>query len=426
VKLAVVVQRYGADISGGAELHARYIAERLARHAQVEVFTTRAADYITWRNELPAGEERVNGIVVRRFPVSRQRHIVEFGHRSRYVFGHPHSIGEELRWLNSQGPKSRALIRHISKVRSEFDFFLFFSFRYYQAYHGARAVPDKAILVPTAERDPVVGLGIFAPVFRGARAIMYNSHEERAMIDAVSGRRGPGVVVGVGSNVPDRPQAGRFRRKYGIHRPFAIYVGRIDVNKGCRELFEFFQQYAARTPRGLDLILVGSKHLDIPAHPRIKHLGFLPDEDKFDAIAAADVLVMPSPYESLSMVTLEAWALGRPVLANARCDVLRGQCARSNAGLFYSNVDEFCEGLFVLESTGPAAAVLGRNGRDYFRRNYTWPVVERKYLEMFERLKREPQTAPMDPLPGWMARRRRTLPPASQVVDALPSGASVR
>ena len=55
VKLAVVVQRYGADINGGAELHARYVAEHLARHAEVEVLTTCARDYVTWRNELPPG-----------------------------------------------------------------------------------------------------------------------------------------------------------------------------------------------------------------------------------------------------------------------------------------------------------------------------------------------------------------------------------
>jgi glycosyltransferase involved in cell wall biosynthesis len=411
VKLAVVVQRYGADISGGAELHARYIAERLARHAEVEVFTTRAADYITWRNELPA-EERINGIQVRRFPVTRRRNVTEFGHRSTFVFEHPHSIAEELRWLDSQGPRSRALIRHIARVQAEFDFFLFFSFRYYHAYHGPRAVPAKAVLVPTAERDPVVALGIFGPIFRGVRAIMYNSHEERSLIDSLSRRRGPGVVVGVGSNIPERPQPGRFKKKYNVHRPFAIYVGRIDVNKGCGELFSFFQQYAARAPRGMDLLLVGSKHLEIPTHARIKHLGFLPEEDKFDAMAAADVLIMPSPYESLSMVTLEAWALGRPVLANARCDVLKGQCSRSNGGLFYENVDEFCEGLFALESTGPAGTVLGRHGREYFRRNYTWPVIERKYLDMFDRLKRETPAVAMEPLPDWLRRRRRTQPPA--------------
>ena len=426
MKLAVVVQRYGADISGGAELHARYIAERLARHATVEVFTTRATDYVSWRNALPAGTEQVNGITVRRFGVSRPRRVTEFGHRSRYVFEHRHSLAEELRWMDSQGPLSRPLLRHIARVRDEFDWFLFFSFRYYHAYHGPRTVPDKAILVPTAERDAVVGLGMFPPVFRGVRAIMYNSAEERAMIEAVSQRRGPSVVVGIGSYIPERTDPGRFRKKHGIKGPFAVYIGRLDVNKGCREMFAYFEQYAARFPNGLGLVLIGSKHLEIPDHPRIKHLGFVPDDDKFDALAAADVLIMPSPYESLSMVTLEAWALGKPVLVNAACDVLRGQTMRSRGGLYYDNVEEFCEGLYALEARGPMAAVLGRHGREYFTRHYTWPVIDRKYLEMFERLKREPAVEPMAPLPGFFMRRRRTLPPGHEVLAAVPVGPATR
>ena len=82
MKLAVVVQRYGAEINGGAELHARYVAEHLARHHDVEVVTTCARDYVTWRNDLPAGTEQVNGVRVRRFPVSRERDPDDFGRRS--------------------------------------------------------------------------------------------------------------------------------------------------------------------------------------------------------------------------------------------------------------------------------------------------------------------------------------------------------
>jgi len=140
---------------------------------------------------------------------------------------------------------------------------------------------------------------------------------------------------------------------------------------------------------------------------------------------------MPSYFESLSMVALEAWALGRPVLANGRCDVLRGQCIRSNAGLYYDTYEEFVEALYSLESNGPLNARLGRNGRDFFRRNYAWPVIERKYLDMFERLKREsaagsPQvTRTIDPLPGFLARRRRDLPPAQDVLARIPRGAAL-
>lgn len=423
MKLAVVVQRYGADASGGAELHARYIAERLSRHASVEVLTTCARDYLTWRNELPAGESQVNGIRVRRFPVSRPRRPEDFGRWSELVFGQTHSILDELHWLTSEGPTSPTLIAHVRRVASEFDYFLFFSYRYYHAWHGARAVPAKAILVPTAERDAALGLAIFQPVFRGVRAVMYNSPEERALIEHVSGRprQHPGVVVGVGSEIPERTQPWRFRKKFNLSRRFAICIGRIDENKGCRELFDYFGRYALMYPNGLDLVLIGSAHMPVPSHPRIRHLGFLPDADKFDGLAAADVLVIPSRYESLSMVTLEAWALGKPALVNGGCDVLRGQAVRANAGLYYETFEEFAEALYRLDSTGPLGALLGRNGREFFRRHYTWPVIERKYLDMFERLSRAPATG-MPPLPGFLARRARRQPPAADVVAKAPSG----
>ena len=429
MKLAVVVQRYGADINGGAELHARYIAEHLARHAHVEVVTTCARDYVTWRNELPAGVEQVNGVTVRRFPVAHERRPNDFGRRSVRVFDTLHSIADELAWLESEGPASPALVRFVEDAASELDFILLFSARYYHAWHLARRLPAKALIVPTAERDPAIALSIFGPVFRGVRALMYNSPEERAMIHAASGNASvPGVVVGVGSEVPDSVDAVRFRRKYRITRPFAIYIGRIDENKGCAELFSHFQRYAAAFPRGLDLVLIGSAILEVPQHPRIHHLGFLDDRDKFDALAAADLLIMPSYFESLSMVALEAWALGRPVLANGKCDVLKGQCMRSNAGLYYENYEEFVEALYSLESNGPLHGRLGRNGREFFTRNYTWPVIERKYLDMFERLKAEDRGTgggagrTMDPIPGFLARRRRELPPARESLAQIPAG----
>ncbi len=425
MKLAVVVQRYGADINGGAELHARYIAERLSRHAEVQVLTTCARDYVTWANELPPAEERVNGVRVRRFRVKHPRVPRVFGAQSERVFDHVHSVHDELKWLDSEGPTSAALISAVTSESKSLDFVLFFSYRYYHAYYGSRAAATKAVLVPTAERDPAVALSIFGPLFRGVRAVMYNSYEERALIHrATQNQSVPGVVVGVGSEVPERTGPQRFRKKFTVRGPFAIYVGRVDANKGCIELFDYFQRYARENPRGLSLVLVGSAVLDVPPHPRIRHLGFLSDEDKFDAIAASDVLIMPSEYESLSMVALEAWGLGRPVLANGRCDVLRGQTMRSNAGLYYETYDEFAETLYSLESNGPLNAVLGRNGREYFKRHYTWPVIERKYLDMFDRLKREKAPARMEPLPGWFARRRVDVPAASELLAGIPSGAA--
>jgi glycosyltransferase involved in cell wall biosynthesis len=427
VKVAIVVQRYGADINGGAELHARYIAERLAKHVQVEVLTTCATDYITWRNALNTGPETVNGVAVRRFPVARERDPDDFGAHSSRVFGRVHSLAEELAWLDAEGPTSPALIDYIRAQQADYDFFIFFSFRYYHAYHGIRAVAGKSILVPTAERDGALGLAIFGPVFRAVRAIMYNSFEERALIQGASNNAAvPGVVVGVGSEIPPQSSAVRFRQKFNLRDRFAIYIGRIDENKGCGELFDYFQRYAQTLVEGLHLVLIGNPIIPIPKHPRIHHLGFVSDQDKFDALSAAELLIMPSYFESLSMVALEAWALGKPVLANGRCDVLKGQCIRSNGGLYYDNFAEFVETLRAIDFNPALAGTLGRNGRDYFARHYSWSIIERKYLDMLERLRREPSHATIEPLPGWWARRRKTLPPADEVVSRLPQGAVLK
>jgi glycosyltransferase involved in cell wall biosynthesis len=424
VKVAIVVQRYGADINGGAEQHARYVAEHLAKHVQVEVLTTCAhRDYISWRNELPEGKELVHGIPVHRFPVSVERNPVEFSKWSAKVFTEQHSLRDELAWLDAEGPTSPALIEHIKKHEADYDFFIFFSFRYHHSYHGCRAVASKAILVPTAERDSALGLGIYPPVFRGVRAFMYNSFEERALIQGVSNNQSvPGVVVGVGSEIPERSNGGRFRQKFDLRDRFMIYVGRIDENKGCVELFEFFEHYSATLADGMHLVLIGTPHVPIPKHPRIHHLGFLEDQDKYDAMDAAELLVMPSYLESLSMVALEAWAMGKPVLANAKCDVLQGQCLRSNAGLFYDNYSEFAETLRAIDTAPSLQAALGRNGRTFFERHYAWPVIEKKYVDMLEQLSNEPAGRAMEPVPGWFSRRRRSQPAAEDVVKNLPAG----
>ena len=423
MKLAIVVQRYGADINGGAELHARYIAEHLAPHADVRVLTTCARDYLTWRNELPAGLDTVNGVPVERFPVDHERNEEDFGLRSTHVFTRRHSFNEEIEWLDSEGPACSALLARLTATRDEFDFVVLFCARYYHAYYGARAVPERAVLVPTAERDPVLGLSLLPPIFRGVRAIMYNSFEERALINTIaSNEHVPGVVVGVGSEIPASVDPARARKRFGLDWPYVLYIGRIDANKGCAELFDFFIRYAADRTNAPTLVLIGNPVIEVPRHPRIRHLGFVGDRDKFDTLAGAAALVMPSYFESLSMVALEAWALGIPVIANARCDVLLGQSLRSNAGLYYADEGEFAGVLERLSSDSALAADLGRNGRRYYEQHYSWPVIERKYLDMFAQLRTSAPSHRMEPIPGWWSRRQCSIPPALEVLARVPGG----
>ena len=184
-------------------------------------------------------------------------------------------------------------------------------------------------------------------------------------------------------------------------------------------MFDLFQRYAGQPSSRLSLVLLGDAAMPIPAHPKITHVGALDDAAKFDALAAAGVLLVPSRYESLSRTALEAWALGKPVLANAASEVLRGQCVRSNGGLCYRNADEFVGMLQAIEQNRWLSSSLGKSGHQYFRDHYDWRVVERKYHEMLVQLqKAEPRTA-IEPIPGWSERRRRDVAPAADVLRSL-------
>jgi glycosyltransferase involved in cell wall biosynthesis len=390
MKLAFVVQRYGLEINGGAELHCRWVAEHMKKYNEVEVLTTCAFDYITWNNHYPEGEETINGIPVRRFPVVRPRNPERFGRIQNHILENEHTMEDELRWMEEEGPLAPALIDYLSDQKDDYDYFIFFSYRYYHSYWGIHALPGQSILVPTAERDAVIHLHLFKELFRKPRAIIYNSIEEKNMIHTLASNEDvPGEVVGVGTEIPQKFSSQEFRQKFGIGEDYAIYIGRIDQNKGCDQLFTYFMRFKEEVPNETKLVLVGSSQLNIPAHPDIVYLGYLSEEDKFSALDGASLLLMPSLFESLSMVTLEAWAFGKPVLANARCEVLRGQSLRSRAGLFYENYPEFRETLKLLLRSPQLRSAMGKNGREYFCRHYTWDVVEKKYLSILDRLEKE-------------------------------------
>lgn len=388
MKIAFVVQRYGLEINGGAELHCRYVAEHLSKFADVEVLTTCARDYITWKNQYREGSETINGIAVRRFAVERERDPDSFGRLQDNLLRFPHTDAEEHRWVEEEGPNCPELIRFIKKSKDLYDFFIFFSYRYYHSYHGLHAVPHKSVLVPTAEEDAIIKFRIFRGLFNLPQAFVYNSVEERRLIQGISSNyQVPADVVGVGSEIPENPDPDAFRREFGLHTPFVLYVGRIDENKGCGQMFDYFQRYRSETNSDLKLVLVGSAIMKIPKDPSIVALGFQNDATKFNALAASELLIMPSFYESLSMVLLEAWGMGKATIANGNCPVLKGQSIRSNAGLFYTSYGEFVSSLDFLQQRPDVREALGRNGRQFYYDNYRWEIIEQKYLRLMERVK---------------------------------------
>jgi glycosyltransferase involved in cell wall biosynthesis len=375
VRILFVIQRYGLEVAGGSELHCRWLATRLARRHQVEIATTCALDYIEWRNHYPPGDDTVDGLRVRRFPVARPRSEHRFSLVQDLVFHDEHSIDDEREWVVENGPVCPALIKALPSWPA--DVVVFYSYRYYQSFFGLPVVAGRAVLVPTAEEDPAVELPVFGPLFRAPRGLLYLTPEERALVNGVSGNESvPSVVIGSGINVPEGWRAADVRARYALPERFLFYAGRIDRNKGADKLFTYYRRLADEWPGVPPLVLVGKPALPIPEHPRIRHLGFVSEEEKFALLAACDVLLMPSAYESLSVIVLEAWAMGRPVLVNAACKVLEGQCVRSGGGLFYRGYAEWAEALRVLVREPALGDALGAAGREYVRREYDWDLVE--------------------------------------------------
>ena len=385
-RIAFVVQRCGIEVNGGAELHCRLVAERLGRAHDVEVLTTCAVDYMTWANHYPPGEQKIGELRIRRFPVERTRDVDAFNRLSAAI--HPRiataPIDEQERWMREQGPWAPALFEYVRKSKHDYDAFIFFTYLYATTYFGLPRVADRALLVPTAHDEWPIHLSMWNPLFDLPRAFAFNSDEELAFLR----RRFPnaplqGAVVGVAVDPPERTDAAAFRKRHRIDGPYILYLGRIDASKGVDRLLEDFAAYQRSTSdERTGLILVGDAVVELPSRPRVRALGFLRDQEKWDAIAGCDVLVMPSPYESLSMACLEAWSLGKPVLVTARSDVLVGQCRRSQGGLWYRDADEFAAALDYLRRDPATAVALGRQGREFVRVNYRWERI----LDAYETL----------------------------------------
>jgi len=388
MNIGLVVQRYGEEVIGGAELHARWIAQRLAARHRVEVLTTCATDYLTWENTYEPGPTVVNGLPVRRFPVARRRTREGFDPLTQRVHFYEHSDGDERRWMEEHGPVTPGLVKHLKAHGRDYDALIFFSYRYWTTFHGVAVAPEKSIVAPTAEEDATVSLRLFRDWFRKPAAYAFNSHEEKELLLRVSGAADlPGEVVGVGIEDAPAVPGDDIRRRLDLLGDYIVYVGRIEREKGCAQLFDQFLRYVREFEPQLSLVLVGRPVLTVPVHVNVRHLGVLSDAEKLGVIAAARLLVHPSPFESLSMALLEAWKMERAALVNARCPVLRGQVQRAGGGLYYDGYEEFAETLSWLGAHPDTRAAMGRSGRAYFEQNYDWNVIMEKYERLLARVK---------------------------------------
>lgn len=387
--LAFVVQRYGPDVAGGSETLARALAERLAAERGVTVFTTCARDYVTWRNELPPGTSAVGPVTVRRFAVEEERDLDAFNRYAESLYDRPHSDDDERLWLRRQGPYVPALVHALRDEQARFAAVVFFTYLYYPTCEGLRAAGERSLLVPTCHDEPPLRFRLYDDVFARPRGFVFLTAAEEALVRrrfALGGR--PALVAGMGVEEGPAPDVEGFRARHRVHGRYVAYAGRIDAGKGCLEMLAHYDRFRRERGGEVELLLMGRLALPPPLGEGVRYLGFLADEEKRAALAGADVVLCPSPYESLSIVMLEGFALGRPGLANARSAVLVEHCRRANAGLFYEDGDEFVEALDLLLRDGALRGAMGERGRVYVRDHYTWDQVLARYRAVIEAVSR--------------------------------------
>jgi glycosyltransferase involved in cell wall biosynthesis len=396
VKLAFVVQRYGADIAGGSEMHCRQLAERLSPRHDITVLTTCARDYVTWENAYPPGTSMENGVRVQRFPVARTRNLKRFADLSDEVFddlGAPPD--REVEWFRANGPDTPTLLEHLRAHGTEYDLLLFWAFRYAPTFFGLPSVSERAILLPTAEEDPAVDLDVLPEFFAKAAGYLFLTPEEEALVSTRAGRAlGPSQVIGIGLEPEDesRPSCDALDG-LGVPRDFVLYLGRVDRNKGCATLLEYFEEFID-AGGNTTLVLAGPSTLRIPNHPRIRALGYVADDVRRALLTHTRALIVPSPYESLSIVLLEAWNHATPALVNAYCKVLKGQVRRASGGLYYRSSREFDEALSWLLVNDDGRRELGERGLAYVNREYRWPTVLERVERLLEDVSRRRSAAP--------------------------------
>lgn len=384
MRIAFVVQRYGSEVMGGSELSCRQIAEKLVDAGyDCTVYTTAAKDYITWKNEYFPGESILNGVVIKRFRVEKERDIDSFNKYSDWIFFHEHTREDEIEWMERQGPCCPALVETLEREEKDHDIFIFFTYLYYNTYWGLQRIKEKKALVPTAHDEPALHLDIMKEVFSSPKAFMFNTASEKQMLSRLfSFKHKYQDIVGVGVEIPKNLESPDFCKKHGIILPFILYAGRIEPGKGCQELVDYFLRYSRKNP-DLTLILIGKLLMDLPSFPRIKYLGFLPPEEKNSAMASACVTVHPSRLESLCMAALESMAVQTPVLVQEKTDPLKQHCLEGKSGLCYSDYEEFESVLDLFLSDSKLRRIMGENGLKYVQENYSWSRVVEKYSHLF-------------------------------------------
>lgn len=390
-RIALVSPRYGAEVTGGPARYARQLAERLVKRYEVDVLTTKAVDDTTWRDWYARDVETIRGVRVLRFSVERERQPGFEAYSEAYLEEcrkDNKSMGVEQVWLKKYGPYAPRCIEFIRRHKQEYDVILFAGCMHYLTAAGLPEAAEKAILIPLLRgNSPYLQFLTFQQLFTMPRGFVFLTDEERMFVRSHFKTQGiPCEVMGTGVNVPDEVDPVAFAQKYNLRNRYITYVGRIDEEKDCPMLFHYFSEYQKRNPRsGVKLVLMGKECCRIPDHEDIRSLGFVSEQDKFNGVAGAEIMVIPAQHENLPDALLTAMAMGVPVLVNGACETLREHCVRSNAGLYYHNFFEFEGALNVLLGRQEVYEEMSHNALRYVLNHYEWDVILEQFCRLIEK-----------------------------------------
>ncbi len=386
MKLAFVTPRYGTEVIGGAETAARMVAERLCLRPdwEVEVLTSCALDHLTWENTEQAGTSVLNGVTVHRFPTAGRRLLDYFELDARLrVSPTTATLAESRRWVALNGPMCPGLVDAVASTDA--DALACYPYLFATTVDAIAVSKVPTVLHPAAHDEPAIYLSAFRRSFRDIDGFVYHTRAERDLMEDVFGIGArPQIVLGLGVNDP----AGTGRKGGDVlgigARPYLCYLGRVDEHKGCGMLAGYFGQYKDRHPGDLALAFVGPVSDKAPDHPDIVVTGTVSEADKWDILAGAQVMVTPSAYESFSLVLLEAWTLGVPVMVNASCAATMEHCRRSGGGLWFDSYRSFEVAVDRLTADAGLRSALGRAGNRYTDRYYRWPSIIDRYSDFLE------------------------------------------
>lgn len=384
-RVAIVAFRFGADIIGGAESSLRTIAQAFQRGGiDVEIFTTCTSHESAWTNDLPAGTFAVDGLTVHRFPIDAHDRVAHHNTLRRIIAADGRvdvaTAGEYLR----HSIHSSKLIQALAARRSEFDAIVTGPYLFGLTHDVATAFPDQTLLVPCFHDEPYVRLGCWQQSYGAVGGILYHSPEEREFAECVLGLNHPRTTeIGALIDARSTPSA----LAHGLTEPYVVYCGRYSEQKNLPLLLEYAERYQREQPGRFRFVFVGHGEVRIPEAAWAVGRGRLEEEEKRQVLAHAAALVQLSRQESLSLVVLEAWAQGIPVIVHQDCAVLRGQTERARGGRAVESYNAFAAALDDLWQRPDAWRALGANGRAYVIDRYgSEDAYRRRLLDAIDSL----------------------------------------